>query len=196
MTVFEKLLAAFGLTKQSSQNAAPDRDGSVVASKRTLVRKRQRLQDAFIVSETMIKPASLHLARHDPTRRSGRYLGRNPQGRTSGRRGDTLSAGRPQRGRLRGGVAARKFSRPEIPVSHARAHPRLPVTSGASASRPPGQHRAVHRRSGLQPQSCPTAGVRCRASEATLDTGRVCASLDGLVARPSEMVALKSAMRT
>lgn len=56
MTIFDKMLAAFGLNKQPLQNAAGKQAGDDLASKRTLVRKRQRLQDAFIVSEKMIKP--------------------------------------------------------------------------------------------------------------------------------------------
>jgi hypothetical protein len=56
MTIFDKMLAAFGLNKQPTHTSGRKQDADVVASKRTLVRKRQRLQDAFIVSEKMIKP--------------------------------------------------------------------------------------------------------------------------------------------
>lgn len=55
MTVFDKLLAAFGLTKQPNQSAVRKPDDDLNAM-RALVRKRQRLQDAFIVSDKMIKP--------------------------------------------------------------------------------------------------------------------------------------------
>jgi hypothetical protein len=55
MTVLDKMLAAFGFTKPTMRSTRR-KDADDLASRRTLVRKRQRLQDAFIVSEKMIKP--------------------------------------------------------------------------------------------------------------------------------------------
>jgi hypothetical protein len=65
MMVFEKLLAAFGLNQQSAQKGTYKR-GDDLNAMRALVRKRQRLQDAFIFSDKMIKPRHCTLLNMTP----------------------------------------------------------------------------------------------------------------------------------
>lgn len=60
MIAFHKLLAAFGWGKQPTQTTAR-KMGDDLDAMRALVRKRQRLQDAFIVSDKMIKPRACTL---------------------------------------------------------------------------------------------------------------------------------------
>jgi hypothetical protein len=65
MIAFEKLLAAFGWTTQPTQTAARIK-GDDLNAMRALVRKRQRLQDAFIFSDKMIRPRHCTLLNMTP----------------------------------------------------------------------------------------------------------------------------------